>query len=244
MTKDVILLISGGLIALLSSLITVIVSSFLQERREKKKWDREDRIRQKKSFDREQKNIGDIVAKDQLIGLTGESEITRLKPYRWYCIASDMMITMADGTLKPIQDIKEGNILRTYNEKSRSFRSIKVEQIEKKEEKEFMVFNDSLRTSKSHSLYSTEGWVSAFNIRIGMYLVRVDNSAEQVYKIELIKQPIQVFGVVLKQEAGFFAEGYCVSDLSFKQSVIQNDINHGYGQPFENKEKGEIIPEE
>jgi len=224
MADKVILLVTGGLIGVLSSLITTFVNAHLQTRRQEKEWERQTRTRNEDLQRKELESIRNLVASDQLQRISGESRITRLKPTRWFCSAVDTQITMADKSKKPVQALSAGIAILTYDNRSRSFGRCEVKKVECVTVPRFIIINGKLSVSESHQVFTTDGWVRAIDLRMGEFIIRDDNSAEEVRKVELINSSIEVYAVTLMKSGAFFAEGLCVSDYVSKQADIDERL--------------------
>jgi len=132
--------------------------------------------------------------------------------YSWYCsgkldgcFSKDVRIKMADGSEKKIIDIKVGDCVLSYNEETKEIekkrvinvfnngRKISDEWIRIKLYKKDAINNSYyLRCTKNHKIYTTEGWKTAENLKIG----------EKVYR----------YGYVLSESQNDFLIGIMLGD--------------------------------
>jgi intein/homing endonuclease len=87
----------------------------------------------------------------------------------WWCLSGDTLINLPNGLSKPIEELKVGDEVLTYNEKT--------SQVEVKQIKHTMNRNSNvirikvgdkiLRITKNHKVYTQRGWVEAGELKKG-----------------------------------------------------------------------------
>lgn len=86
-----------------------------------------------------------------------------------YCFTEDTMI-QTDSSLKPICDIRPGDVVLSYNEITDSFEYESVEYISTNEVTStisVVTSENSYESSEGHPYYSDRGWVEAADLQIG-----------------------------------------------------------------------------
>ena len=85
------------------------------------------------------------------------------------CLAEDTPIPLADGTIKPVQDIEPGDMLLSYNENSEEFISNEVEQVirtchKPKPMLQFKYGNETITTTYDHPFFNGEGYYPLYQL--------------------------------------------------------------------------------
>lgn len=147
-----------------------------------------------------------------------------------HCLAKGTKITMADGSKKNIEEIKEGDEILSFTTSNTTSKST-VKAVAEKSHTDFVTYQfksgRSLTCTLDHPLFSPKfGWVSCdpeksklykgFGnvgmIKIGTYILQSDGSDDQIIAIEKgrEKQPFYTITELSDKHIGFFANGVCV----------------------------------
>lgn len=90
---------------------------------------------------------------------------------RWgKCIAQDEMIEMADGTQKPVQDVKAGDMVLTANEDTYEIEPRPVQAVADNGVKETVIIRTnarSLRVTPNHPILANNRWINAGMLKKG-----------------------------------------------------------------------------
>ena len=153
-----------------------------------------------------------------------------------HCLAKGTKITMADGSVKNIEEIREGDEVLSYTTSNTTGKST-VKAVAEKSHTDFVTYRfksgRSLTCTLDHPLFSPKfGWVSCdpeksklykgFSnvgaIKIGTYILQSDGSDDQVIAIEKgkEKQPFYTITELSDKHIGFFANGVCVGTEGLK----------------------------
>ncbi|MBO7637104.1 MAG: hypothetical protein J6S89_11075 [Paludibacteraceae bacterium] len=153
-----------------------------------------------------------------------------------HCLAKGTKITMADGTEKNIEEIKEGDEILTFTTSNATSKST-VKAVTEKSHTDFVTYKfksgRSLTCTLDHPLFSPKfGWVSCdpeksklykgFSnvgaIKIGTFILQSDGSDDQIIAIEKgkEKQPFYTITELSDKHIGFFANGVCVGTEGLK----------------------------
>ncbi|MEE3484625.1 MAG: hypothetical protein VZQ98_09930 [Bacteroidales bacterium] len=147
-----------------------------------------------------------------------------------HCLAKGTKITMADGSEKNIEEIKEGDEILSFTTSNTTSKST-VKTVAEKSHTDFVTYRfksgRSLTCTLDHPLFCPKfGWVSCdpeksklykgFGnvgmIKIGTYILQSDGSDDQIIAIEKgrEKQPFYTITELSDKHIGFFANGVCV----------------------------------
>jgi len=223
-SEKIVLILAGGVIGLMSSLATSILNFYLQGIRQKREWEHQERIRRDQQALKDADVIRNIVARDQLLSITGKPLLEQLIPDRSKgCLAAGTKIRMADNSMKNVGDVVPGDNVMTRNGSENILRAVTVKRNGSSMAKRFVFINDILSTSESQYLLTDTGHVRAIDLRIGSRLIRMDGRLEEIVKIQLFNDPIEVFAVVLEESGVFIAESYCVADYTTKLALTAEE---------------------
>jgi len=81
----------------------------------------------------------------------------------WMCLSGDTPINLSNGTSKPIEELKVGDKVLTYNEKTFEVESklIKHTMNRSSEIIKIKIGNKLLKITKNHKVFTDRGWVEA-----------------------------------------------------------------------------------
>jgi len=222
--EKIILVLTGGVIGLISSLITSVLNFYLQGIRQEREWEHQRSIMRDQRALKDLDAIRDIVAKDQLLSITGKPLLGQLMPnISKGCLAAGTKIRMADNSMKNVENVVPGDNAMSCNGPECILRTATVKRNGSTLAKRFVFINQILRTSESQYLLTDAGFVRAIDLRLGGRLIRMDGSLDEVVKIQLFNDPIQVFAVVLEEPGVFIAESYCVADFTTKLALTAEE---------------------
>lgn len=153
-----------------------------------------------------------------------------------HCLVKGTKITMADGSEKNIEEIKEGDEVLSYTTSNTTGKSM-VKAVAQKNHTDFVTYRfksgRSLTCTLDHPLFSPKfGWVSCDpekskfykgfvnvgTVKIGTYILQSDGSDDQITAIERGKkeQPSYTITKLSDKHIGFFANGVCVGTEGLK----------------------------
>ncbi|MBN2066274.1 MAG: PKD domain-containing protein [Candidatus Thermoplasmatota archaeon] len=107
------------------------------------------------------------------------------------CFLAGTQVVMADESYKNIEDIVVGDMIKSYNEETKTITEREVKNIYHHAAEEmgeyYLVINDCLRLTPNHRVYSEGSWIDAGGLHIGDTLsfsstAIVINSLEQRYE--------------------------------------------------------------
>jgi len=106
------------------------------------------------------------------------------------CFLAGTEVLMADGSYKNIERVKVGDLVRSYEEKTKEFVSCKVAKVFHHTPEEmtdyYLVINDALKVTPNHLLYANGKWIPAGTLNIGDCLF---NKAQKTdYRVSSIKR--------------------------------------------------------
>jgi len=130
------------------------------------------------------------------------------------CLLAGSKISMDDDTYKNIEDIKVGDLVRSYNESNGVFSPSMVTKTTSHKPDEmtnyYVVINNCLRITPNHRIFVNGDWVQSGNVKIGDVLLDGSGKATLVYSIEKIYEKVPTYNFEVDTTHSYFADGILV----------------------------------
>ena len=131
-----------------------------------------------------------------------------------FCFVPETPILMADGSYKPIKDVKEGDwILTKENEESDKMVSAKVVKASKHTVDNYLVINNELGVTGNHPIFISgvvKNWKPARTIKLVNKLLNEKGQEVAVESLEIKRETIEVYNFVVEGYKTYFAGGFYV----------------------------------
>lgn len=125
-------------------------------------------------------------------------------------IVKGQSVLMADGTQKNIEDVKVGDEVISYNPDTKITEKDKVTDVLKGSHSEYLVFNNTLKTSLDHVIFANNKFVPAQDIKVGDFLLNSQGSNVKVFKIDHIYKNVETYDLTVEKNHDFFLNGVLV----------------------------------
>jgi|GEM_PF-1128542 len=126
-------------------------------------------------------------------------------------------ITMADGSLKPIEDISAGDEVLGFVEESQSMKPSTVITVARysKASDRYLVINGRIRVTEHHRFYCNGSWVPARDLRIGDTIMTVQLVGVSVLSVEEIPlhDRVEVYDLGVADCQGYIADNTLASSF-------------------------------
>lgn len=126
------------------------------------------------------------------------------------CFSGDTPILMADGSEKPISEIKVGDMVMGFNEKTRTKSPAKVSKLFRRESDSFYTLNGKTRVTSEHPFYVNGEWVKTKDLQIGAPLLNSNLGAVPVTSKTLSSEALEVYNLTVDDVHTYFASGVLV----------------------------------
>jgi len=156
------------------------------------------------------------------------------------CFIGDTLITIENGKQIPIKELKENDLIQTYNIEKEKIEICRVQSIIKSHKENFclITFNDKqLKCTTNHPFWvEGERWKSVSphpasqnkRLKCGDMLFSISKNKCQVHKIEILKEisKIEVFDLSVEGNNNFFVEGVLAHNMQiFVKTITGKTIN-------------------
>jgi len=126
------------------------------------------------------------------------------------CFVWGTPILMADGTLKPIQKIKAGDLVMSFDEKTGQFKEDKVTEFFKHKVDKYLIVNGHLKVTENHPVYSNGEWIEIGKLKIGDKLADYKGKPETITSIKEVKKKVTVYNLEVNPYHTYIAGGILV----------------------------------
>jgi len=137
----------------------------------------------------------------------------------WGCFAKDVLIRMADGSSKPIDQIVAEDTVMT-----KDGTGCAVLEVITGNEDQLVYIETSLknriRVSKDHPMLTVEGMVKADQLTAGTHLVTADG-VESIESLYLVKYFDKAYNLRLEREAVLIADNFYAGDFSCQNRICK-----------------------
>jgi len=182
------------------------------------------------------KAIGKLKVGDNILNAKGEPEpIVSMKkikekvtvynlevnPYHTYvaggivahnkpCLLAGTPILMSDGSTKPIEAIKAGDMVMAFDEKTGSLREDRVSEFFEHPADNYLIINDTFKVTPNHPVYSQGQWVEIGNLKVGDSLVNSEGKSVIVNSIKKVTGEVIVYNLEVNPYHTYIAGGFVV----------------------------------
>ncbi len=135
------------------------------------------------------------------------------------CFLPGTPILMADGTSKPIEQIKEGDKVVSFNEKTgeKGIGSV-TQKFEHENTDRYLIVNNTLRVTSNHLFYNEGKWKKIYDLSVGDALLGKGLNTRRIFNIKKIKarKSQRLYNIEVSKHHNYFAGGYLVHNkMSF-----------------------------
>ena len=127
------------------------------------------------------------------------------------CFVAGTQITMADGSTLPIERVRIGDVVRSFDERSGEVTAARVSQtfFHASPGNDIVVINGTLRATANHPIYVSGAWRPAGELAIGDVL-QSEAKSVRVDGLEVVLDSEPVYNLEVEGTHTYFAEGILV----------------------------------
>lgn len=161
------------------------------------------------------------------------------------CFLAGTKIDMADGSQKNIEDIRAGDVVKSYDEVSKEFVDAYVKALlsysADRMSDYYLVINNELRVTPNHRLFVDNMWVEAGMLSVGDVLFDVASEEISLFSIEKNFSKERSFDLILESGNAYFADGFLAkSDVEAVVVSGSVGVSKMSCAPFKLKPLGDI----
>lgn len=140
------------------------------------------------------------------------------------CFVEGTRVLMADGTTKPIESVKVGDYVQSYNLNNKKAVSGKVIKTFMHDTDEYIQINN-IKTTSEHQFLVDGEWVTAAWIEAGDMVEMSDGSFTKVTRVQTIEAPVRVYNLEIAKYHNYLVDdGVVVHNAVVKKGVISTKI--------------------
>jgi hypothetical protein len=126
------------------------------------------------------------------------------------CFLKGTSISMADGSLKNIEDIRIGDIVVAYDENNKKIVQSKVTDVFHHKADEmtdyYLIINGKIKVTPNHLLFINNDWEYAGKAKIGDNLLDIDGEHKLIYSIGTVLNKVPTYNFEVETYHNYFAE--------------------------------------
>lgn len=145
------------------------------------------------------------------------------------CLLAGTPILMSDGSLKPIEQVKVGDAVMAFDEKTGSFKEDKVSEFFQHDADKYLIINDNFRVTPNHLVYSKGKWVEIGSLKIGDKLFNSEGKSDSITSMKEISQKVTVYNLEVNPYHTYVAGGFVVHNKPIPQIPVEEVLPGGEG---------------
>ncbi|MBI4422568.1 MAG: hypothetical protein HY554_02505 [Elusimicrobia bacterium] len=131
------------------------------------------------------------------------------------CFAAGTKITLADGSAKNVEELKVGDVVRSYDTATGKTVNVKVLTAATKQRGKYLQVNGGKGVTLDHKFYANGEWKNAGDLKIGDQLVDETGKAVTITSLDFRPGPVTVYPITVEDPPStYIAEGVVVHNLS------------------------------
>jgi alpha-2-macroglobulin len=146
------------------------------------------------------------------------------------CFTAGTPITMADGTIKLIEEIKTGDRVLTQDVDKNVRTKAVVERVYERRTNGYYIINGQIQVTGSHPFWTDEGWRQADILMIGDVLRDDQDRPVVIEQLTWQREPVTVYNLEVAQTHTFYAHSVLVHNKD-GGPVRDNFVDTAYWNP-------------
>ncbi len=126
------------------------------------------------------------------------------------CFLAGTKITMADGSYRNIENIKPGDMIKSFDEETGENKNSRVAKVFYHQEEYanyyYLLINGKIRVTPNHPMYVNNLWTNSDKIEIGDSLQDIKGLKIQVFSIEKIFEKVPTYNLEVENYHTYYAE--------------------------------------
>ena len=133
------------------------------------------------------------------------------------CFLAGTLITMANGTQKPIEEIQVGDIVLAFNENTGQIEPDTVTKaFSHPGEDTYLIINRTLKVTSAHRVLSKGKWVKIKDLKIGDTLTNAQGEDVVIFDIVEVKESVEVYNFETNSFHTYIANGFIVHNIKME----------------------------
>ncbi len=143
-------------------------------------------------------------------GFLIDSEDVTINVTRRTCFVKGTPVLMADGLFKPIEEVKIGDRVLSFEEKTLSFKKGRVTKLFEHSADSYLIVNGNIKVTENHLLYSDGKWIEIGKLKVGGMLLNSKGKPEVIVSIRKVEDKAAVYNLEVSNLHTYIAAGVVV----------------------------------
>ncbi|HEC80870.1 MAG TPA: hypothetical protein ENI42_00375, partial [Thermoplasmatales archaeon] len=162
------------------------------------------------------------------------------------CFLAGTNISMADGSYKRIEDVRVGDLVKAFDEKTgrivvswvtRVFHHTLGEMVDY-----YLVVNDGLlKVTPEHRLYVNGEWRGAWSLKIGDNLCDINGNKVLVYSIQRVYSRVPTYNLEIERYHTYYANNILVHNAKCFMPDTPISMSDGTYKPIKDVQVGDVV---
>lgn len=124
---------------------------------------------------------------------------------RYSCFLAGTLVLMADGSYKKIEDIKNGDMVMSYDtQKKQLVPKAVIARTERISQDGYYVMNKDLKVTPNHLFYGNGEWTRTRDLKVGDSLLNPNGEPVAITSLERVETPVPVYNLITEGPQDYF----------------------------------------
>ncbi|MBF0384827.1 MAG: hypothetical protein HQL27_03045, partial [Candidatus Omnitrophica bacterium] len=116
------------------------------------------------------------------------------------CFLAGMLVTLTNGTKKPIEKIEVGDQVLAYDEQSKQMKPSKVKEVFKHDKEDrYLIVNNSLKVTPIHRVLSKGEWIEVGKLKVGNTVTNTKGADVRIENIQEVSEKVNIYNFDVEQ---------------------------------------------
>lgn len=146
------------------------------------------------------------------------------------CFLAGTIITMADGSTKPIEAVKVGDVVLSYDQSGDSMKPDTVKEVfVHPKESIYLIVNGNLKVTPNHIVLTKGQWRQIGELKVGDVLTNTKGEEVPIVDIAKVQETVDVYNFEVNPYHTYVANGLIVHNRKVIQPAEQGSGSRGGG---------------
>ncbi len=142
------------------------------------------------------------------------------------CFLAETPITLSDGSTKPIEEIKIGDMVMAYNEETKTLETNEVTTIFNHDKEDvYLLVNGTLKVTPVHRVLTKGEWKEIGTLAVGDTLTDMKGNDVLIASIEKVNEKVDIYNFEVSPLHTYIAGGFIVHNRKLNYTIAFGDGN-------------------